>query len=894
METSCWHCHKKLPVLKRLAGELFCSEEHEEEYLREQSALAVARLTDPAMSASGMTKAPLRLRPAEPEETAAPQQAAEPEETKAPEAAKAAIPEEFAPAAPERPVPRETVPEVWERVREDVRAEASGESPSFAGHIWEAIHPVDQTAARHWSPLPLDAVTGLVHPQFQPAMSAELRGGGPLRQASEPFSLSSVASEDRAEPIPGQAFVELPVERVGLGETLGSAELLAFRPRASAGSAMGASRVEMGRMQARELPTGSGELSFPALRVAGDARSPEGRPAASFGYLGMERSLVPCQAAELAPEREADIASNEMRMPVWAGAHPVFGFADTAGLELESGTAKVLTLPVRGAAERWAGVSVSLGYSSAGSSPAAGGFMGESLGRQRVRGTELPVWEPRPGFPALTLGAAAWGVEASWSLAEVAPEGPGAIAIGAAWIAGQQVRGTRLPVWQGRPGFPALTLGAAACGVGASWSLAEVAPEGPGPVAVGAARMGGQQVRGTALPVWEGRPGFPALTLGTAAGGVEASWRLAEVAPESPRAVSVGAARIGCRQVRGTALPVWEGRPGLEVLEEFHPSSMALAHFVDNPNVQLGGTQFTGRRTRLPDTLPWVLQESGLTQGLPGAILTQDWTAAQAGIPVQEGFAVESPVSAVSRLEVRQIRADVAAAGCFPHSEAVSIEANGPRDEAVRPLETVRPARGSRQARIAATTLAVFHPMLGTRDGIQGVLASADAAYDPGTLGQMRLRWRSHLPASADAPPVTLSAGFEAPGIWEPASEGANSIQGSSVPGVGISMGSHAGGTRRVRESQGWAVAEEWTPRFAGELRWDSTVFLAGFWRASRPGEGSSIAALDLKRLHPSSLLVIPSPAGFLSGLGLASWERRMPVFLPVDAQAPRWGEGKF
>ena len=81
METACWYCNEKLPFVKRLKGELFCSKEHEEIYFQEQSVIAFKRLTDPnapspelSKSAAPTAEAPL-AGTAQPEAVATPAEA---------------------------------------------------------------------------------------------------------------------------------------------------------------------------------------------------------------------------------------------------------------------------------------------------------------------------------------------------------------------------------------------------------------------------------------------------------------------------------------------------------------------------------------------------------------------------------------------------------------------------------------------------------------------------------------------------------------------------------------------------------------------------------------------------------------------------------------------------
>jgi hypothetical protein len=52
MQTSCPHCHRKLPLFRRLLGKSYCSAEHENLELSQQSLIALARVMDPALASS--------------------------------------------------------------------------------------------------------------------------------------------------------------------------------------------------------------------------------------------------------------------------------------------------------------------------------------------------------------------------------------------------------------------------------------------------------------------------------------------------------------------------------------------------------------------------------------------------------------------------------------------------------------------------------------------------------------------------------------------------------------------------------------------------------------------------------------------------------------------------
>jgi len=49
MQTSCSHCHQRMPILRKLRGKLYCSDEHEDRDLTQQSLIALARVMDPAL-----------------------------------------------------------------------------------------------------------------------------------------------------------------------------------------------------------------------------------------------------------------------------------------------------------------------------------------------------------------------------------------------------------------------------------------------------------------------------------------------------------------------------------------------------------------------------------------------------------------------------------------------------------------------------------------------------------------------------------------------------------------------------------------------------------------------------------------------------------------------------
>jgi len=117
LETSrCWQCQAKLPLMKRLKGELFCSQKHEDLYHQEQSAIGLERLTDPTLKPVDLTERPV-LAPI-PKAKAAPAIAPVPETKAAP--VTAPVPETKA-APVTAPVPEtEAAPAIAPRYESEI------------------------------------------------------------------------------------------------------------------------------------------------------------------------------------------------------------------------------------------------------------------------------------------------------------------------------------------------------------------------------------------------------------------------------------------------------------------------------------------------------------------------------------------------------------------------------------------------------------------------------------------------------------------------------------------------------------------------------------------------------------------------------------------------------